>query len=139
MAALLLVAAASLAAAAASGHSFGTPGRIGPGFFPLVVAIALGIASLVLLVRGRGPVPGGGIPPRTFGRAAVPVLGGLLAFALLLPVLGLGPATFALVMTASPFERARLMSTAGLAFVVAVLGALVFVLALGVRIPVIAW
>ena len=137
--AVLLAFAGFVAAVGASGHSFGTLTRIGPGFFPMLAAIALLVSGLALAFRLAPNTSGRKVGSSVFLRASIPVLGALLVFAALLPIAGLGPAAFVLVVTGARPDRAHLGATLSFALIVAVLASLVFVLALGVRVPVLAW
>lgn len=42
---------AALAIIVARGYSLGTPGKMGPGYFPIMLAVILGLLGLILVVR----------------------------------------------------------------------------------------
>jgi putative tricarboxylic transport membrane protein len=134
---LILTALGIVGIAGAYGHPAGTLQRIGPGFFPLLVGIALLVCGVALIWRA-GPGDSNVAPARLL-QPAVSVFGSLLAFAILLPALGLAPAAFATVLVASGFWRRSLKFALGLAVAVAVLGTALFVLGLGIRVPALTW
>jgi hypothetical protein len=79
---------------AASGYELGTAFRMGPGYFPLVLAGTLAVLGVAILVKGvtaaAADTPVGPVP----WRAAVLVLGALVYFGATIRGLGLVPALF---------------------------------------------
>lgn len=134
---LILTALGIVGVAGASAHPAGTLDRIGPGLFPLLVGIALLVCGLIVTWHGNPEASVNG--PAGLLQPAVSVFGSLLAFAILLPVLGLAPAAFATVLVASGPWQKSLGFTLGLALAVAILGTALFVLGLGIRVPVLGW
>ena len=122
-------------------YSLGTNRVMGPGFFPLVVGIALtalaGIHLIGVALRRRRD---GGVSEPLHWRPVLSVIAGLGAFGVTIGSFGLLPATAITVGIAAAGSReARLRSTL---FLVAgcVVGAwIVFKLGLNVTIPSIAW
>jgi hypothetical protein len=105
--------------------------RIGPGFFPVMLGLAmvgLGIATLL-----EPPQPRPSRPAEI--RALAFVLFAILAFGLLVRSLGLAPATLALVLLATlGQQKPSLTSALGTAAGLCLIGYLVFIL--GLDIPV---
>lgn len=121
--------------ALARNYAFGTPRQMGPGFFPTIISALLIVFGIAALVRGflaDGPPVG-----RWNLKGMVLITGSVLAFGLLLPVLGLPLAIFAstlLAATASEKFRFDLKALAGLAVLSGVCS-LVFVQLLRVPMP----
>lgn len=83
-----LVVAGLTAWIAWNNYHLGSLDRPGPGLFPILVAVLMGIASIIALIEARGATFGfEPIAWRRFGIAAGVILGG----ACLLPVLGFIP------------------------------------------------
>ena len=121
-------------------YPLGRPGRMGPGYFPTVIAsllILFGVMSIIrsLLTTGEA-IRIGAIKPLLL------ITGALVAFGLLLNTLGLVAAlTVLILMSAAASEHFRLQwsAAAGLVALVAFCAA-VFVKALGVPMPLMgAW
>jgi hypothetical protein len=116
-------------------YPLGRAGRMGPGYFPTVIAsllILFGAASIVRsLMTTGGPIRIGAVKPLLL------ITGAVVAFGLLLDTIGLVIALAVLiVMSAAASERFRFQwsAAAGLVALV-VFCALVFVKALGVPMP----
>ena len=118
-------------------YSFGTAGRMGPGYFPFAISCLLLLFGVITVVRSfivTGE-PVGAIA----WKAIALVIGSVIAFGLLLPTAGLIIAMLVLVlMSAAASEKFRFEwgATAGLVGLV-VFCSLVFVLGLGVPMPLI--
>jgi hypothetical protein len=121
---------------AASGYQLGTALRMGPGYFPLVLASVLAVLGLATIAKGVtaaaaeepiGPVP---------WRAAILILGALIFFGATIRGLGLIPT---LLVTAFMSGLASRMNTVLSALVLAVgltlLCVLIFHYGLGVTVP----
>lgn len=117
----------------ASGYGIGTLGRMGPGFFPMVLGYVLtGLGTLILFtgMRKRGRME------RMHVRPFFAVLSAVFAFALAVPHVGMVPATFLLVGVAAMAEgKARLVPTLLLAAVLSFFAVTVFCWGLGLSIP----
>lgn len=132
LAGLVFAAAGAGFATLSLDHELGSPARMGPGLFPLVLALGLsglgvGIA-LSGIARGEGLDPPSAFPlrPLLFVPCSVALFGALLS------VLGLVAAVVALVgVAALAGERFRLRETVVLALALALFSAAVFVLGLG--------
>ncbi|MCG6122825.1 MAG: tripartite tricarboxylate transporter TctB family protein [Microvirga sp.] len=100
IAGLLFVGLGAGAIAIASGYPLGTAMRMGPGYFPILVAamiVALGLAVTVAgLMRGGGAERFGAIP----WRPLFCVLAGVAVFALTIGRFGLIPAVTAMTLIA---------------------------------------
>ncbi|HEY7383053.1 MAG TPA: tripartite tricarboxylate transporter TctB family protein [Beijerinckiaceae bacterium] len=116
-------------------YPLGRPGRMGPGYFPTVIAsvlILFGIVSIIRsLVTTGATIRIGAMKPLLL------ITGGLVAFGLLLDPLGLVVAmTLLILMSAAASEHFRFQwrAAAGVVALVAFC-AVVFVKALGVPMP----
>jgi Tripartite tricarboxylate transporter TctB family len=116
-------------------YSFGTAGRMGPGYFPNVIAGLLVLFGAIALVRSllQAGEPIGSIP----WKALILILAGVVSFGFLLPTLGLVVAMVVLVLlsaAASAKFRFEWGAVAGLVALV-VFCSIVFVKGLGVPMP----
>ena len=132
---LLFIAVAVFFIALATRYRFGTPERIGPAFFPIMVGLLL--AALGAIIAGRSlvldgpPIEHMHLPPLLVTIAAVVLFG--IAF----DWLGLVAAIVVLVIVGSYADRsARLIESAALAAVLAVFSVAVFVWVLGLPLQV---
>lgn len=87
------------AATALSTLRLGTPTRMGPGFFPLILAGMLGLIGLVILVRGI--IRDGDLVSRVPWRGLVAIMATPIVFGLTIRGLGLVPSLFLTVVVAS--------------------------------------
>jgi hypothetical protein len=136
--AVFLVALGAMAFALASPLSVGTAAAMGPGYVPRGLAILIMIYGLVLAFRalftGAVPFPGVEIRPLLL------ILGSVALFAVLLPVAGLALTSFALVLCAGyAAYDVRQRENAISALILAAFGVVLFVVALGLPIPVWPW
>ncbi|MDF0601107.1 tripartite tricarboxylate transporter TctB family protein [Psychromarinibacter sp. C21-152] len=120
--------------AQALGMQLGSPSRMGPGYYPLLLGIAcvgLGLCIAIFEARGTEDRPDADRDPAAWkSRLLVPA--SMIAFALLLERAGLAPACIALVCVASPAAPRRTVAgTVALAVATPVLAWLIFVLGLG--------
>lgn len=131
----MFVAFGSFFAIEALKYDFGTPFRMGPGFMPvmlggILVALGIGVAA-----QGLRKGADGAAPPWPW-RGFVLVLGTILFFALTVRGLGFLPtvtiATFAVAMSS---KRNSALSSLVIALGLCVLCYLVFVVGLGMLIP----
>jgi Tripartite tricarboxylate transporter TctB family len=120
-------------------YELGTPLRMGPGYFPLVLG---GILVLLgLLIAGKGFVAGAGPGDEgRFGsvpwRALVLLVVAVLFFGLTVRGLGLVPATaVAALLAALASSRTGILAAVAIAAGLTVLSVLIFVLALQLRLP----
>jgi Tripartite tricarboxylate transporter TctB family len=120
-------------------YELGTPLRMGPGYFPLVLG---GILVLLgLLIMGKGLVSGSSTEER-FGsvpwRALFLIVVAVLFFGLTVRGLGLVPATaVTALLTALASHRTSLLAAVAIAAGLTVLCVLIFVLALQLQLPLI--
>jgi Tripartite tricarboxylate transporter TctB family len=116
-------------------YSFGTAGRMGPGYFPNVIAGLLVLFGAISLGRSflQSGEPIGSIP----WKAMVLILGAVISFGFLLPTMGLVVAMVALVLLSAAasqkfrFEWGAVLGLIGLVIFCSV----VFVKGLGVPMP----
>lgn len=116
------------------GYGIGTPARMGPGFFPFSFGlVGMGLALAIIL---RAFVVSDGLKEAPHWRSACFVIGGVIAFGLLIETAGLGPAVFvSTIISAYADREARLKGTLVLAVGLAAATWLVFVYLLGLSIP----
>jgi hypothetical protein len=137
LAGLIFVAFGLAFAGASLRYELGTPLRMGPGYFPLVLG---GILVLLgLLVMGKGFIPGsdgevrlGSVP----WRGLILIVVAVLFFGLTVRGLGLVPATaVTALLTALASSRTGILAAVAIAAGLTVLCVLIFVLALQLRLP----
>lgn len=120
----------------------GDPGRPGPGFFPLSLAVALSLVALALLVRAPRPIPktGPAVPePVHHAKAAGTLLAGV-AYACALEPLGFLATTLLLLLfLLRAIEPQPWTLTVTLSSAIALLTYLVFKVWLGVQLPAGPW
>jgi hypothetical protein len=118
-------------------YELGTPLRMGPGYFPLVLGGILVV--LGLLIVGKGIVAGAGDAERLGNvpwRALVLIVLAVLFFGLTVRGLGVVPATaVTALLTALASYRTGILAAVAIAAGLTVLCVLVFVLALQLRLP----
>lgn len=131
----LILAAIGIGAALWAGlhYDFGTLRRMGPGFFPVSLGVALAIFGVVI----AGPALLRQGKPAGFALAPVAaVLAAIIFFGLALRPLGLVAVTFAMVLVASlPAPRAGMLWRVVLAFVITAVTVVVFHLGLRMSVP----
>jgi hypothetical protein len=133
---IMFLAFAAVGLLAARGDSLGTPGRMGPGYFPILLATVLGGLGLVLVVRSL-VIAGDGLSRLHVLPLAIIALGVCL-FGLFIERLGLVIALIVVtVVTALASRESRPMEFAALALVLAAFSVGVFVY--GLRLPLPIW
>jgi hypothetical protein len=90
LAGLIFIGLALLFGASALSLSMGTAARMGPGYFPMMLAITLALLGVLVVVEGL--FSGADVPGRTNLRSVVLVAGSVVVFALSIESLGLVPA-----------------------------------------------
>lgn len=121
---------------AASGYEIGTALRMGPGYFPIVLASALALLGAGIVAKGvlstTPEAPIGSVP----WRGAVLLLGAVVFFGATLRGLGLAPSLFLTVFaSALASRRNTLASAALLALGLTLFCIVIFTYALGVPLP----
>lgn len=121
----------------ASDYPLGTAMRMGAGYFPLLVATLLGGLGVTLLLRGLTFKAVPAEKERLFHwRPSLLVGSSMLAFAWLLPTLGLALATLLLtVLSGLARQRARFSELALLGAALGLFSVLVFAYGLGLNLP----
>ena len=116
-------------------YSFGTAGRMGPGYFPFAISCLLVLFGLVSIVRSMR-VSGEPVEPFAW-KPIVLVIGGVFAFGLLISTAGLIVAMLVMVlMSAAASEKFRFDWKASLGLLALItFCSLVFVKGLGVPLP----
>ena len=121
----------------AASYDLGTPARLGPGAFPLIVGCLLAVFGATVTIKGV-LAPDGEPIGRIPWRAIVLILGGILFLGVTIRGLGLAPALFVSVfLSALARERQRLVFALAIAAGLTVLCVLIFVVALQLRLPLI--
>jgi hypothetical protein len=137
LAGLIFVAFGLAFAATSLTYDLGTPLRMGPGYFPLVLGGILVV--LGLLIVGKGLVAGAGEEGRLGGvpwRALVLIVLAVLFFGMTVRGLGVVPATaVTALLTALASYRTGIVAAVAIAAGLTVLSVLIFVLALQLRLP----
>jgi hypothetical protein len=137
LAGLIFVAFGLAFAITSLSYELGTPLRMGPGYFPLVLGGIL--VFLGLLIVGKGVVSGSSAEGR-FGsvpwRALFLIVAAVLFFGLTVRELGLVPATaVTALLTALASYRTGILAAVAIAAGLTVLCVLIFVFALQLRLP----
>lgn len=137
LAGLIFVAFGLAFAITSLSYELGTPLRMGPGYFPLVLGGIL--VFLGLLIVGKGVVSGSSAEER-FGsvpwRALFLIVAAVLFFGLTVRGLGLVPATaVTALLTALASYRTGILAAVAIAAGLTVLCVLIFVFALQLRLP----
>jgi len=132
---VMFIAFAAVALVAAHGYSLGNAGKMGPGYFPIMLGVALSIIGAILVARSFGtdgePVGSIHLMPLAIVTASV------VLFGLMIESLGLVIALIATVLVASFAGRdARLWESVALAVVLAAFSVGIFVVALRLPLPV---
>jgi hypothetical protein len=119
----------------ALGYELGTPLRMGPGAFPLLVGAIVAALGLAIVVKGLvageviefGPIP---------WRAVAAIVLAVLFFGFSVRGLGFVPTSaVTALLTALAGSRVRLITAAAVAAGLTVAGTLIFVVGLQLRIP----
>ncbi len=135
---LLFIGFGAAAAAVGREYEMGTGLRMGPGYFPSVLALGLVLVGAIAL--GKALVIAGPPIGRIRWRPLVAVLGSLVAFGALLERLGLFVALAALVLVSRLAGKGhRFRETAGLALFLALFSYVVLVYALGLPVELWPW
>jgi hypothetical protein len=134
---LIFIALGAAFGFAAAGYEFGTALRMGPGYFPVVLATALAALGGAILVKGiRASAEDGGLG-RVPWRAAVLLTGAVVFFGATVRGLGLAPAVFAAAFASALASRQNGLGQAALiAAALTVFCVLIFSYGLGVAVPV---
>jgi hypothetical protein len=136
--AVFLVALGALAFGLVSSLSIGTAAAMGPGYVPRGLAILIMVYGLVLGVRAL--FAGAVAFPSIEWRPLILILGSVAVFAILLPIAGLAITSFALVLCAGyAAYDVRLRENVISALALAAFAIVLFVVALGLPIPVWPW
>ena len=122
---------------AARSYEIGTTLRMGPGYFPFVLGAVLAVLGLVIVVKGFLAGEGGEVGAIPWRPAGL-VVGAVLFFGLTVRGLGLIPSLFITSLLAAFAGRGmRVVVAVPIAVGLTILSVLVFVVALGLRVPVV--
>ena len=117
-------------------YPLGTTVSMGPGYFPFVLGVVLVVLGVLVVVKGLLGGEGGEIGPIPI-RAIILIGGAIVFFGVTVRSLGLVPALFvAVVMTALASSRTRPVVAVAIAAGLTVLCVLIFIVGLGLRLPV---
>ena len=132
----MFLAFAAVGLLAARGYSLRTPGRMGPGYFPMLLGAVLGGLGLVLVVRSF--VSAGDVLTRLHVLPLAIIALGVCLFGVFIERLGLVISLIVVtVVTALASRESRPMEFAALALVLAGFSVGVFVY--GLRLPLPIW
>jgi len=131
---IMFIAFAAVAMLAARGYSLGSAGRMGPGYFPMLLGAALGLLGVILVARSLV------IEGETIGRLRlmplIVIALGVCLFGIAIERLGLLVALIAATgVTAFASRDSRPLEVAALALVLAGFATAVFVYALRLPLP----
>ena len=131
---VMFIAFAATAMLAARGYSFGTAGKMGPGYFPMALGAALGLIGLILVARSMVVA---GEPVERIQIQPLSIIAiGVVLFGVLLEPLGLVVALIVVTLVAAFAGReSRPLEAAGLAVALAAFSAGIFVVALRLPLP----
>lgn len=116
-------------------YDIGTPLRMGPGFYPLVLGGILVVLGVSIAVKGFVAGEGGDIGTVPW-KALVLLVGAIIFFGLTVRDLGLVPALFVTVLLAGLADRgARVIPAVVIAASLTALSVLIFVYVLQLRLP----
>lgn len=131
----LIAAGLTVALFSLSSYDVGTVTRMGPGMFPAALGFLLAGLGVIVLITALFQ---SGTFPTIDLRAALAVLTGIGAFALVIGPFGLAPAILAVVLVSSAAERKfRPLSLTVLCGALCVMAYLIFGAGLGLPIPMI--
>jgi putative tricarboxylic transport membrane protein len=132
---IMFIAFAAVALIASHSYSLGRAGRMGPGYFPLLLGCALVLIGLILVARSLFTA-GERIEPMQLLPLGI-IAAGIVVFGLLLQPLGLVLALLAvIVITAFASGESRPLETAALAVVLTAFSVGIFVVALRLPLPI---
>lgn len=135
LAGLTFIAFGGAFAVLATEYEVGTPVRMGPGYFPLVLGGTLAFLGILIVVKGviSGEAEAIGAIP---WRAIALIVGAILFFGLTLRGLGLIPSTFITALLSSvASRRASVVGVVLVSVGLTALCVLVFAMALSLRLP----
>jgi putative tricarboxylic transport membrane protein len=132
---IMFLAFAAVALITARGYSLGSAGRMGPGYFPMLLGIALAVLGMILVVRSL--VAQGEAVGKLHMVPLMIIAAGVCLFGVTIERLGL-IITLVLVTAVSAFasRESRILETCALALVLAAFSVGVFVYALQLSVPI---
>ena len=134
---LVAVVGAVVSLHVATSYNIGTPAQMGPGFFPLCLSICMVVMGL--LIAGFG-ARAAHVEMTIEGKPLVAILASIAAFALVLPLFGLLPATFLqVVICLASEQRPRILVILLTALGVSAVAFLVFRVGLQIALPALKW
>ena len=124
-------------------YPLGTVARMGPGFFPLALAMLLSLLGVMLLVSALVRLRQDKeleLAPPLEGRSMISVLAAILAFAATARTLGQVPAIFLTILIATALDRTLTwLERAGIAVALSLLAYVVFRWMLGLQFIAFRW
>lgn len=133
---LIFIAFGAAFGIAATGYQFGTALRMGPGYFPIVLAAVLAALGLAILVKGLAAGAEDGGLGVVAWRAVVLITAAVLFFGATVRGLGLAPALFVTVLvSALASSENGLPRAAAIAAGLTLFCILIFHYGLGVAVP----
>jgi hypothetical protein len=136
---LFILVGAFVAIKAYNDYPVGTLARMGPGYFPLILGVALALVGVVVIALALN-VQGLDLKPNFGARTFVAVLLSALVFGLLVERVGLMPSALALTLIAAAAEKRFVLSRSlFLGFSLGLLTWLIFVFGLEMNLSAFAW
>jgi len=134
---ILFIVAGAAFAILARGYRMGTPGSMGPGYFPFWLGLVLALLGVVVVVRSLSRKGVADRIPRWDIRTLLWILGSVVLFGLLLQPLGLVLSLVVLVLVSSMASHAFTWKGAvGTAIVMVLMSLGTFVYGLQLQLPV---
>ncbi|GGN90259.1 membrane protein [Actinoplanes lobatus] len=121
------------------GYDRGTPLRMGPGYFPLLVGAIVTVLGLAIVVKGL--VAGSDLPFEAVPwRAVVLVIAAVVFFGVFVRVLGFVPTSFGTaLLTAFAGRRVRPLTALAVAAGLTLAATVIFIVGLQLRLPLWGW
>jgi hypothetical protein len=123
---------------AASNYQIGTALRMGPGYFPIILAGILTLLGVVILVQSFSTGPDEVPMERVPWQGLFLITAGLVFFGVTVRGLGMAPALFvATLLSAASSKRTGIVGALVIASILTVLCVLIFNVALGLPLPIV--
>jgi hypothetical protein len=137
VAGLFFVGLAIVGATLSGDYDMGSPSRMGPGYFPMLLSVGLGLLGAVIIVNSFLPTKEDGQIEKFHFKPLMIILGSIVLFGLLLKPLGLIVSIIALVVVSSIGSPEKYLKEIVLSSIfLAIFAWLVFIKGLALIIPV---
>lgn len=127
-----------------STYRLGTLRQMGPGYFPVMLGVAMTIVGVLIALAAMQPSTGDddddAIPEKPEWKGWICIIAGPVLFIILGAYFGLLPATFACVFVSALGDKTTTLKQATvLAAGITIFGIIIFVYMLGVTFPILRW